>query len=151
MSKHPLSEYVDVLDEMSDAEIAEMADVDVGEVAAYRASLAGDASLPPLTASEARDAIAATDDPDELAKWSKDPRRTVAAAAAKRAAALVQAKPPDSREPACVRVTVGPWRYIDGPNGQPMRISLRDVYSGALASFLWRLHRDIVEPYPLES
>jgi hypothetical protein len=50
--------------------------------------------------------------------------------------------------PAVVRVTLKGRATIAGANGNPLRVSYRDVYSGEQAAYLWEHNREIVEAFP---
>jgi len=131
-----LEKFADMVGTLSDEKVAEMADVSVEDVAAFRE---GDATED------------AGDEPEPLAEPApadkpkpKVPKRARSRAKAKRE----PAKPTGPTLGPTVRVTQK--KVCTGPNGRTLRLSRRDVYSGEMAAWLKKHHADILEPYPLK-
>lgn len=131
-----------------DAEIAELASVPVEEVARLRvwAGLADTVKAPEDAAATAPKAIedeaAAPEPTPEPAKPAKGKAKPAPAPAPK----VPKAAPAEEKAPDAVRVTTRGGSTV-APSGV-IGIRIGIIYRGPDAAYLWKHHRDKVEPYP---
>lgn len=141
---HPLDDYADVLGELSDAEVADLAGCTAEDVAAFRGSTSDDKPRP------AADLVAWCRDADDIEGLQgllEDTRKTVREAAQKRLEVVERVAQTDDEPPRQVRV-IAKGSQIVWLEGQRVRIGFRDMYGGDTAALLWKHARDLVEACP---
>lgn len=118
-----MDDYKDLLGNMPDEKVAEIAGVKAETVAGWRRKL----EIPAFRGGEEPAAPAEVQGP-----------------AAIDGTAEVQGSAVEA--PSSVRVTRS--AIVRTADNRTWRLGFRDVYSGEQAAFLWERHRDLVEPFP---
>lgn len=148
-----LQPFLDIIasGEVPFVKIAELAGVEVEDVQAFVLALEPDPVEPPIeppTDSEPAPSVVATSGPSPAGPTVATAEPTKPDAPEPPARPAASEVDHDDEPPAPETVRCRRKARVLGPDGKPWRIGTRDVYSGERARFLWRWHRELVEPYP---